>query len=53
VKCGGFAKMGIINQAPILKSKGEKNRDKKWGMAIRTHELETILFNGLTGKQGA
>lgn len=45
--------MGLTNQAPILMSKGEKNRDKKWGFAIRTHELETILFNGLTGKQGA
>ena len=43
--------MPNYNQAPILKSIGEKNRDKKWGMAIRTHELESILFNKLTGKQ--
>ena len=45
--------MGYFNQAPILKSKGEKNRDSKWGKAIRTHELESIIFNGLSGKQGA
>ena len=45
--------MGNFNQAPILKSKGVKNRDIKWGKAIRTHELESILFNGLSGKQGA
>ena len=45
--------MGNFNQAPLLKSKGEKNRDKKWGMAIRTNDLEAIIFNGLTGKEGA
>ena len=45
--------MGYFNQAPILKSKGDKNRDSKWGKAIRTHELESIIFNGLSGKQGA
>lgn len=45
--------MGVFNQAPILKSKGEKNRDKKWYMAIRTNHLESIIFNGLTGKEGA
>ena len=45
--------MGNFNQAPILKSKGEKFRTSKLGKAIRTHELELIIFNGLTGKQGA
>ena len=45
--------MGNFNQAPLLKSKGEKNKDKKWGMAIRTNDLESIIFNGLTGKEGA
>lgn len=45
--------MGNFNQAPILKSKGQKNRSLKWGYVYRTHELESIIFNGLTGKQGA
>lgn len=45
--------MAFYNQAPILKSKGEKNRDKKWHMAIRTNHLESIIMNGLTGKEGA
>ena len=45
--------MGNFNQAPILKAKGEKHRDKKWGMAIRTHHLESLIFNGIDGKSGA
>lgn len=45
--------MGNFNQAPILKSKGQKSRNSKWGFAQRDHELESIIFNGLTGKQGA
>lgn len=45
--------MGYFNQAPILKKNGEKNRSEKWGMAIRTNHLESIIFNGLTGKEGA
>lgn len=45
--------MGVFNQAPILKSKGEKDMDNKWGKAIRTHHLESIIMNGLTGKEGA
>lgn len=45
--------MGVFNQAPILKAKGKKNRDEKWHMAIRTNHLESIIMNGLTGKEGA
>lgn len=45
--------MADYNQAPILRSKGIKNRNDKWGMAIRTNDLESIIFNGLTGKEGA
>ena len=45
--------MGVFNQAPILKSKGEKDMDNKWGKAIRTHHLESIIMNGLSGKEGA
>lgn len=45
--------MPNYNQAPILKSKGEKNRNKKWGMAMRTHHLESLIFNGIDGKSGA
>ena len=45
--------MGVFIQAPILRANGEKNRDKKWGMAMRTNHLESIIFNGLTGKEGA
>ena len=45
--------MGVFNQAPILKSKGEKNRDYKWGHTQRTHHLESIIMNGLSGKEGA
>jgi len=41
------------NQAPILKAIGEKNRDEKWGKAIRTHHLESLIFRGLDGKCGA
>ena len=40
-------------QAPILKSYGEKSRNNKWGKAIRTHELESIIFRGIPGKCGA
>lgn len=40
--------MPNYNQAPAIKYNGEKNRDpKKWGKAIRTHELETAIMNGL------
>lgn len=40
--------MSNINQAPKIKYNGEKNRDTKgWGKAIRTHELEAALMNGL------
>lgn len=45
--------MPNFEQAPLLKSKGEKNRNDKWKKAIRTNHLESIIFNGLTGKQGA
>ena len=45
--------MPNYNQAPILKSNGEKNRDNKWGKAIRTNHLESLIFNGIDGKSGA
>ena len=45
--------MGNFNQAPILKSKGEKNRDNGLKYAIRTHYLEMALCNIFTGKEGA
>ena len=40
--------MPNYNQAPKLKSVGQKQRDPdKWGFAQRTHKLETIIFNTL------
>lgn len=40
--------MANYNQAPQIKYNGEKYRDSKgWGKAIRTHELETAIMNGL------
>ena len=40
--------MANYNQAPAIVYQGEKNRDsKKWGKAIRTHELETAIMCGL------
>lgn len=40
--------MGNFQQAPELKAVGQKQRDsKKWGKAIRTHELETAIMCGL------
>lgn len=45
--------MPNYNQAPLLKSNGEKNRDNKWGKAIRTNHLESLIFNGIDGKSGA
>ena len=41
------------DQAPILKEKGQKEKSSKWGKAIRTHHLESIIFNGISGKCGA
>ena len=39
------------NQAPIIKYNGEKYQDqKKWGKAIRTHELETAIMCGLDAR---
>lgn len=45
--------MANFEQAPLLKSKGEKNRNDKSGMAIRTHHLESLIMNGIDGKCGA
>ena len=40
--------MANYNQAPVLLAQGQKNRDsKKWGKAIRTHELEMKIMCGL------
>lgn len=40
--------MANYNQAPVLLAQGQKQRDsKKWGKAIRTHELEMCIMNGL------
>lgn len=40
--------MANYNQAPELKAIGQKQRDsKKWGKAIRTHELEMKIMCGL------
>ena len=40
--------MANLQQAPEIKSNGAKNRDtKKWGKAIRTHELEYAIMSGL------
>lgn len=40
--------MANLQQAPAIKYNGEKNRDqKKWGKAIRTHELESAIMCGL------
>ena len=40
--------MGNFQQAPELKAVGQKQRDsKKWGKAIRTHELESAIMCGL------
>lgn len=45
--------MANFKQAPLLKSKGEKNRNNKWHTAIRTHHLESLIMNGIDGKCGA
>lgn len=40
--------MANMNQAPFIRYNGEKLRDKrKWGKAIRTHELEMAIMCGL------
>lgn len=39
--------------APLLYSKGQKDRDLKYGRAIRSHELESKIFCGLNGQCGA
>lgn len=40
--------MPNYNQAPKIKFNGDKNKDTKgWGKAIRTHELEFEIMNGL------
>lgn len=40
--------MANLKQAPAIKYQGEKMKDTKgWGKAIRTHELEAAIMNGL------
>lgn len=40
--------MANLLQAPVIKYNGDKMKDNKhWGKAIRTHELETAIMNGL------
>ena len=46
--------MPNMNQAPELKYNGDKMKENKgWGKAIRTHELETAIMNGLGPKDMA
>lgn len=46
--------MPNMNQAPLLKYNGDKMKDNKnWGKAIRTHELEAAIMNGLGPKDMA
>lgn len=45
--------MPNLKQAPTLLAKGQKNRNEKWGKAIRTNELESIIFKNIDGKCGA
>ena len=43
----------FFRQAPRLFGKGAKTRDLTCGKAIRSHELESKIFCGLSGQCGA
>lgn len=51
---GGNQMSNNNSQAPELKYNGDKMKDNKgWGKAIRTHELESAIMNGLGARDMA